>query len=560
MMEAEAAWATVSPPSPTQSRYLAIFTILGFAIPIAFYLWFLGHYSLNVVWLDQWNDVSLIRASYDGHLSLSALWAQHNENRLLFPNLIVLALSRVTAFNVTVEEYLGAVLLFAAVALIIFAHRRRSPGRPWIVYCPVVILMLSVAQAGNTLWGFQLAWYLVLVALAAVIYLLDAKTLSAPGLLLGMLVAVIGSYSSLQGLFIWVVGLMILFYRKRSSLFFALWGGAAVFDHSGVLLPLRQVRYRNGEPDGTPCSGYGYPLLLRVRWRCSGRPPHPERRGSGLGARLRRSDRRTGALDLVVERPSSGYRERVTRGPRADRLWAAVRAGQHLWTRGPWGRRGLRIALHDVRPPDRRRRVSAYLAKASQTSRPKNPIMSRGVFGALLGGVIVVQALFGLVSGIRWARSEHQGLVTTAAVTVDVDRLPDPVVQNLLSIFDSAQVLREDVEVLSTHKLSFFSDEASVRYFRQQASVESRHDFGYKAPSPTSIELPHRGSVLSGKAILAASVQSNLSAPRGGIRALGPWSRYQAGGQGCAHHVRMVVLLADFERPERYVTNSTVWS
>ena len=510
MMEAEAAWATVSPPSPTQSRYLAIFTILGFAIPIAFYLWFLGHYSLNVVWLDQWNDVSLIRASYDGHLSLSALWAQHNENRLLFPNLIVLALSRVTAFNVTVEEYLGAVLLFAAVALIIFAHRRRSPGRPWIVYCPVVILMLSVAQAGNTLWGFQLAWYLVLVALAAVIYLLDAKTLSAPGLLLGMLVAVIGSYSSLQGLFIWVVGLMILFYRKRSSLFFALWGGAAVLTTAVYFYHYDRSATVTASQTGLHVPGTATRFFF-------------ESVGDVLGVPLTQND--VGAdlvlafgvliVALALWTLWSNGRRRDTESASPVGLalivFGLLFALANTYGRGVHGAVGasaLRYTTYDLLIV-----VGvylSYLAKAPQTSRPKNPIMSRGVFGALLGGVIVVQALFGLVSGIRWARSEHQGLVTTAAVTVDVDRLPDPVVQNLLSIFDSAQVLREDVEVLSTHKLSFFSDEASVRYFRQQASVDSRHDFGYKAPSPTSIELPHRGSVLSGKAILAASVQSNL--------------------------------------------------
>ena len=358
MMEAEAAWATVSPPSPTQSRYLAILTILGFAIPIALYLWFLDHYSLNVVWLDQWNDVSLIRASYEGHLSLSALWVQHNENRLLFPNLIVLALSRVTAFNITVEEYLGAVLLFAAVALIIFAHRRRSPGRPWIVYCPVVILMLSVVQAGNTLWGFQLAWYLVLVALAAVIYLLDAKTLSAPALLLGMLVAVIGSYSSLQGLFIWVVGLMILFYRKRNSLFFAVWAGAAVLTTAVYFYHYDRSATVAASQTGLHVPGTATRFFF-------------ESVGDVLGVPLTQND--VGAdlvlafgvliVALALWTLWSNGRRRDTESASPVGVALIVfgllfALGQHLWTRGPWGRRGLRIALHDVRPPDRRRRVS----------------------------------------------------------------------------------------------------------------------------------------------------------------------------------------------------------
>ena len=118
-------------------RYLPILTILGYAIPIALYLWFLGHYTLDVVHADQWHDVTLIRASYDGHLTLSTLWAQQNDNRIFFPNLIVLALSRLTAFNVTDEEYLSAVFLFTSAALVILAHRRRSAEMPWIVYSPL---------------------------------------------------------------------------------------------------------------------------------------------------------------------------------------------------------------------------------------------------------------------------------------------------------------------------------------------------------------------------------------------------------------------------------------
>ena len=90
-------------------------------------------------------------------------------------------MSRLDAFNVSAEEYLSAVFLLAAVALIIAAHKRRAPKHPWIVYCPVVILMFSVVQAQNTLWGFQMAWYMVLFLLASVMFVLDRPTLSAVG-------------------------------------------------------------------------------------------------------------------------------------------------------------------------------------------------------------------------------------------------------------------------------------------------------------------------------------------------------------------------------------------
>lgn len=54
-------------------------------MPIAVYLWYLHHYDLNVVYGDQWDTISLIGLSYKGNLTLSALWAEHNENRIFFP-------------------------------------------------------------------------------------------------------------------------------------------------------------------------------------------------------------------------------------------------------------------------------------------------------------------------------------------------------------------------------------------------------------------------------------------------------------------------------------------
>ena len=140
--------------------------MLGFGIPVAFYISLLHHYTLNVVHADQWSDVTLIGASYQGHFTLAALPGPAQRESSLVPQPHRARDESPRRFNVSEEEYLSAVFLLAAVALIICAHKRRAPERPWIAYCPVAILMFSVVQAQNTLWGFQMAWYLVLFTLA----------------------------------------------------------------------------------------------------------------------------------------------------------------------------------------------------------------------------------------------------------------------------------------------------------------------------------------------------------------------------------------------------------
>ena len=186
-------------------------TVALLLIPIVAYFWLIHQYALNIVYYDQWSDIRLV-----AHPSFSALWSQHNENRILFPNLVVVLLAHTTHLNIVDEEYLSAAMLVGATALITLAHHRRSPSTQWFAYIPLVLLMFSFVQDGDTLWGFQMAWYMVLLALAGCIYLLDRPNLTALVFAAAVFIAVVGSFSSLQGLLIWPAGILLNFQRRRS--------------------------------------------------------------------------------------------------------------------------------------------------------------------------------------------------------------------------------------------------------------------------------------------------------------------------------------------------------
>jgi hypothetical protein len=202
-------------------------TVVGFGLPIVGYFWVIAHYGVNVPYQDGWSDMTMLHQCYSHPFTCGTLWTQHNENRILFPNLVVIFLAHSTHFNVRGEEILSGVMLVAATFLLIHAHKRRSPDIPWLYYCPVVILACSVVQYAATLWGFQLAWYLVLLALACVIVLIDRNQLSAPTVALAIGAGVIGSFSSLQGLVVWPVGLALILYRRRSRLIVVIWIAAS---------------------------------------------------------------------------------------------------------------------------------------------------------------------------------------------------------------------------------------------------------------------------------------------------------------------------------------------
>ncbi len=193
-----------------------LLTAFGFGIPAAVYFWVIAHYSVNVIFNDQITDVSVISASKGHILPWGALWAPHNEHRMFFPHLLDIVLADTVHFNIQVEEYLSASMLVAASALLIWAHKRRSPRTPWLYYCPVALLSMSLVQYQNTLWGFQVAWYVILLALSVAIVLLDRVTLATWTLIGAIAAGVVGSYSSFQGLFIWPVGLVLLYHRRRA--------------------------------------------------------------------------------------------------------------------------------------------------------------------------------------------------------------------------------------------------------------------------------------------------------------------------------------------------------
>jgi hypothetical protein len=209
------------------SRVVKLLTVAGFALPVIAYILFLQHYQVNAMWQDQWDDVPVIRQSFVHFPDWSSLWAQHVDNRIFFPNLIVVALAHTVHYNITVEEYISALMLFASTALFIWAHKRRSPQAPLLFYCPIAFLTLTLAQWQNTIWGFQMAWYLVLLSMALTIALLDWPKLAWPIFVLGIFAAVVGSFSSIQGLLIWPVGLVLLYYRRRPLWTAVIWVVAA---------------------------------------------------------------------------------------------------------------------------------------------------------------------------------------------------------------------------------------------------------------------------------------------------------------------------------------------
>jgi hypothetical protein len=183
------------------------------------YLLFVIHFSVNGLLLDDWGFVHLIHAEEHGHLTLSALWAQHNENRMLIPNAITLTLAVATHDNTKTVMVISAVLFIASFLLfllVLTTYLRRRPTA--ITVGSTGVLWFSLADWQNALWGFQFAWYLVLFLLMAMLCLLrirDSDHWMTTTFVLALGTAVLASYTSAQGEYLWPIGAICLLWVLR---------------------------------------------------------------------------------------------------------------------------------------------------------------------------------------------------------------------------------------------------------------------------------------------------------------------------------------------------------
>ena len=460
-----------------EPRVVKVLTVVGFAVPVAVYIIFLQHYSVNAMWQDQWDDVPVIRQSFVHFPDWSSLWLQHVDNRILFPNLIVVALAHTVHYNITVEEYLSALMLFASTALLIWCHKRRSPHTPLLFYCPIAFLTLTLAQWQNTIWGFQMAWYLVLLSLTLAIALLDRPRFGWTIFALATLVAVVGSYSSLQGLLIWPVGLALLYQRRRPLRGIIVWVIAAgativlyfynftsskVFNPNETVLkaPFAAVKFFTfalgdvvGLQESKPQQSNGWVMafgivilvlafLALVRWG------------------LRRDERSAAPIGIALILYALLFDALITQGRLFLGYFAA--SASRYTTNDVLVLVGLYLTVLD-RTQSRQRVAVRSLAKSA--ARPQRILawirtsvdqIDRIPLRQIALVAIVVQVVFSVGLSFSGARQLHDREVQAETVTSNIDHEPAGVVEIDLYFVRKAEWLREQARFLREHHLSQF--------------------------------------------------------------------------------------------------------
>jgi hypothetical protein len=201
------------------SRYLPALLAL---LPLACLVIIVIQYGVNVPYLDAWDLVPLLEKSYRGDLQPSDFWVLHNEHRFFFPKLIMVGLARATGWNIRCEEALNVGLSVVTFLLLgwqlrFTARRLGSSHLLWAL--PVASLVVfSISQYQNWLWGWEVTMILNLLAVVAGILVLCHGTFSWARFAVSAFLGIVATYSLASGSLFWPIGCLILLVTTKGKI------------------------------------------------------------------------------------------------------------------------------------------------------------------------------------------------------------------------------------------------------------------------------------------------------------------------------------------------------
>lgn len=204
------------------------FLLLAYGLPLLLAATFTLKYSYNLPIWDQWELVPYLeKLQKNEAISFVQLAGQHNEHRLLFPKIIMLALAQLTSWNVNYEVLVGFIFFFLTSLFLFYSlvnlfsslYSVRQYKIGVLISCLVsAILYFSLCQSQNLLWGWQLQIFLdVMCLVAGMFYLTQGHAVQWKQVIVSLLLGIIATFSFANGLTYWLVGGLILALRARDT-------------------------------------------------------------------------------------------------------------------------------------------------------------------------------------------------------------------------------------------------------------------------------------------------------------------------------------------------------
>jgi len=205
----------------SHTAFLGMCTLLTIS-PALLLLYYIRVFGVNVVFWDDWAIIPLIQKTMNGTLSFSDLFAQHNEHRILFPRIIMLAIAGLTQYNTVAEMFFSWILICLTGFLIFYVYQKKFSWQSYpkllLIFLPVSLLLFSFRQYESILWGFTCQMYLMIFGAVATFTLLELSKKIDIWFTLCLLSAILATFSFSVGLSVWPVGLLQILVSERRDL------------------------------------------------------------------------------------------------------------------------------------------------------------------------------------------------------------------------------------------------------------------------------------------------------------------------------------------------------
>jgi hypothetical protein len=204
----------------SKSRLMQWFTFCLALAPPCFLALLIFEYSVDIPQWDEWEFVPLFAKLSHGSLTIADLFAQMNEYRQFFPNLVFVALGWLTRGDVRYEM----LVTFLVACLISFNVYRlaehtmggdRIPGL--FLFLIANLFIFSPSQYENWLQGQQLVYYFPIACVTGCL-LVAYSHLNLKTKFVGCaFLSVISTFSSANGILCWLVVLPVLLVADQSN-------------------------------------------------------------------------------------------------------------------------------------------------------------------------------------------------------------------------------------------------------------------------------------------------------------------------------------------------------
>jgi len=165
-------------------------------------------YAIDFPFSDQWEIVPLLVKKAQGTLTFSNLFAQVNEYRQFFPNLIFVYLGRLTNWDVR-YEMLASFLTACAISGNVYLLGRKTlkvvSTRRIVAFLLSNVMIFSSVQYENWLMGQQLIFFIPILCITTCLLVSYSNLSVRKKFVVCGLLSVVSSFSSANGLLCWIV-------------------------------------------------------------------------------------------------------------------------------------------------------------------------------------------------------------------------------------------------------------------------------------------------------------------------------------------------------------------